>query len=45
MNLGDPEMAPDFRDEGSYAPLVLPRPQHSARPGEAEARLGNACPW
>ena len=32
-------MAPDSLDERGYAPLGLPRPQRSARPGEAVARL------
>ena len=36
---GDPEMAPDSLSEGGNAPLGLPRPQRSKRPGEAVALL------
>jgi hypothetical protein len=37
--MGGPEMAPDSTSEGGYAPLALPRPQRSERPGKAVALL------
>jgi ribonuclease III len=36
-------MAPDHSDEGGNAPLVLPRPQRSGRPGEAVTPLDVAA--
>ena len=42
VQLGGPEMAPRLPSEGGYAPLALPRPQRSSRPGQAGALLDNA---
>jgi heme a synthase len=43
--MGGLEMAPDSLNEGGNAPLGLPRPQRSARPGEAVALLEIAVVW
>ena len=39
VDMGGPDLAPDVSTEGGNAPLGLPRPQRSSRPGAAGALL------